>query len=144
MSICSRICMLYTIRCNLMHPLYGALPVLYVSVKITCCALLAHWYTYAPSCCRFSKYHKTSIPFSVSMWNDLADPVFDVVGLVCYKSRADAFFIDQAAFSFFIFYCFPFLFWLIGCKLLSLSLALTVIFNTNNNNNNNNLQWTNW
>ena len=29
------LCMLYKIRCNLMHPLYGALPVLYVPVRVT-------------------------------------------------------------------------------------------------------------
>ena len=33
------LCMLYKIRCNPMHPLYGALPVPYVPVRVTCCAL---------------------------------------------------------------------------------------------------------
>ena len=28
---------------------------------------------------------------SVSLWNDLADPVFDGVGLVGFKTRANAF-----------------------------------------------------
>ena len=32
------LCMLYKIRCNLMHPLYGALPVLYVPVSVACSA----------------------------------------------------------------------------------------------------------
>ena len=31
------------------------------------------------------------IPFSVSIWNYLADPVFDGVGLAGFKSRANAF-----------------------------------------------------
>ena len=30
-------------------------------------------------------------PLSVSLWNDLADPVFDGVGLAGFKSRANAF-----------------------------------------------------
>ena len=29
-------------------------------------------------------------PFSVSLWNDLANPVFDGVGLAGFKSRANA------------------------------------------------------
>ena len=42
------LCMLYKIRCNPMHPLYGALPVPYVPVRVTHGALIAHRYTYAP------------------------------------------------------------------------------------------------
>ena len=37
---------LYKIRCNLMYTLYGALPVPYVTVRITRGALVAHRYTY--------------------------------------------------------------------------------------------------
>ena len=45
------LCMLYKIRCDPMHPLYGTLPGLYVPVQITCGALVAHSYTYAsPGC----------------------------------------------------------------------------------------------
>ena len=44
-------CKLYKIRCNLMHPLYGALPVPYVPVRVTRGAEIAHRYTYAhPRC----------------------------------------------------------------------------------------------
>ena len=39
------LCMLYKIRCNLKHPLCGALPVPYVPVQVTCSALIAHRYT---------------------------------------------------------------------------------------------------
>ena len=74
-----------------MHPLYGALPVLYVPVWVTRCAVIAHRFTYAPPGCRTSQYSRTFIPFSVSLWNDLSDPVFDGVGLPVFKSRADAF-----------------------------------------------------
>ena len=74
-----------------MHPLYGALPVPYVPVWVTCGAVIAHRYTYAPPRCRTSQYRQTFVPFSVSLWNDLSDPLFDGVGLVGFKSRANAF-----------------------------------------------------
>ena len=45
-------------------------------------------------------------PLSVSLWNDLADPVFDGVGLAGSKSRANAFFLVFAARSSFVFYCY--------------------------------------
>ena len=41
--------------------------------------IYAHRYTYAPPRCRTSQYHKTFISLSVSLWNDLSDPVFDGV-----------------------------------------------------------------
>ena len=33
---------------------------------------------------------KTFIPFSVSLWNDLDNPVFDGVGLAGFNSRANS------------------------------------------------------
>ena len=83
--------MLYKIRCNPMHPLCGALPVHYVPVRVTLGTLLAHRYTYAPPRCRTSQYRRTFIPLSVSLWNNLVDPVFDSVGLAGFKSRSIAF-----------------------------------------------------
>ena len=68
-------CFLYKIRCNPLHPLNSALIVPYVPVRVTRGALVAHRCTYAPPCRRTSQYHRTFIPLSVSMWNDLADPV---------------------------------------------------------------------
>ena len=56
------LCMLYKIRCNLMHPLSGALPVPYVPVRVTRGALIAHRYTYAPPRCRTSQYRRTFFP----------------------------------------------------------------------------------
>ena len=85
------LCMLYKIRCNPKHPLYGALPVLYVPVRVTRGAVIAHRYTYAPPRSRTSQYRRTFIPLSVSLWNDLSDSVFDGVGLTGFKSRANAF-----------------------------------------------------
>ena len=59
-----------------MHPLCGALPVPYVPVRVTRGALIAQRYTYA---------------LSVSLCNDLVDPVFDGVGLAGFKTRSNAF-----------------------------------------------------
>ena len=52
--------------------------------------LWSHIGTYAPPRCRTLQYSRTFIPFSVSLWNDLAYPVFDGVGLSGFKSRANA------------------------------------------------------
>ena len=69
------LCMLYKIRCNPVHPLNSALPRPYVPVRVTCGALVAHRYTYAPPCCRTSQYSRTFIPLLVSLWNDLPNPI---------------------------------------------------------------------
>ena len=82
-----------------MHPLNGALPGPYVPVLVTRGALVAHRYTYAPSHCRASQYNRTFISHSVFLWNDLANPVFDGVGLAGFKSRTNAFILVQAALS---------------------------------------------
>ena len=37
-----------------------------------------------------TEYRKTFMPLSVSIWNDLTDPVFCGVGLAGFKSRANA------------------------------------------------------
>ena len=78
------LCMLYKIMCNAVHHLNGALPGPYVPARV------AHRYTYAPPRCRTLQYSRTFIPFSVSLWNDLTNPVFDGVGLAGFKSRANA------------------------------------------------------
>ena len=77
---------LYKIRCNPMHPLNDVLPGLYVPLWVTRGALVAHWYAYASPRCRTSLYHWTFVSLSVSLWNDLAHPVFDGVGLAGFKS----------------------------------------------------------
>ena len=74
-----------------MHLLYGALPVPYVPVPVTRGAVVARRYTYAPPRCRTFQVRRTFILLSVSLWNDLSDPVFDGVGLAGFKSRANAF-----------------------------------------------------
>ena len=84
-------CILYKIRCNPMHKLNDALPGPYVPVPVTLGAMVAHRYTYAPPRCRTSQYYRTFVLLLMSLWNDLADPVFDGVGLSGFKSRANAF-----------------------------------------------------
>ena len=71
-------------------PLRGALAVPYVPARVTLGALVAHRYTYAPPRCRTSQCIMSSIPLSISLWNDLADPVLDGVGLADFKSKANA------------------------------------------------------
>ena len=85
------LCMLYKIRCTDIHPLNGALSGPYVPVRVTRGALVTHRYTYARPRCRTSQYSMTFIPLSVSLWNDLANPVFDGVGLAGFKSSTHAF-----------------------------------------------------
>ena len=75
-----------------MHPLYGAVP--YVPVRVIRGALVAHRFTYLTPCRRTSQYRRTFIPVSVSLWNDVADPVCDGVGLAGFKSKADDFLLE--------------------------------------------------
>ena len=73
--------MLFKIRSNPMHPVSGALPLPYVLARVTCGALVAHRHSFAPPHCRTSQHCRSFVPLSVSLWNDLSDPVFDGVGL---------------------------------------------------------------
>ena len=95
------LCMLHKIRGNPMHHLNGSLRGLYVLVRVTRGALAAHRYNYAPPRCRISQYRRTFIPLSVSLWNDLVNPVyrraFDDVGLAGFKSMANAFLLALVA-----------------------------------------------
>ena len=83
--------MLFKIKSNPMNPLSGALPSPYVPARVTRGALVAHRHSFVPPHCRTSRYHRTFVPLSVSLWNNLSDPVFDGVGLAGFKSRANAF-----------------------------------------------------
>ena len=86
----AELCMLFKIKSNPMHPLSGALPLPCVPARVICGALLAHCHSFAPPRCRTSQYVRNFVPLSVSLWNDLSDPVFDGVGLAGFKSRANA------------------------------------------------------
>ena len=73
-----------------MHHLSGALSLPYAPARVTRADLVTHIHSFALPCCRTSQYHRTFVPLSVSLWNDLTDPVFDGVGLTGFKSRANA------------------------------------------------------
>ena len=87
----AELCMIFKIKSNIVHPLSGALTLPYVQARVTRGALVAHRHSFAPPHCRTSQYRRSFVPLSVSLWNDLSDPVFDGVGLVGFKSRANAF-----------------------------------------------------
>ena len=87
----AELCMQFKIKSNPMHLLSGALPLPDVPAHVTRGALVAHRYSFAPPHCRTSQYCRTFVPLVVSLWNDLSDSVFDGVGLVGLKSRANAF-----------------------------------------------------
>ena len=79
-----------------------------------CPARVAHSHLFASPHCRTSQYRRTFVPLSASLWNDLSDPVFDGVGLVGFKSRANDF-LARSAHSFLsptVFY-FSFFHWLV-------------------------------
>ena len=76
-----------------MHPLNGARPGPYVPERITRSVLVAHRYNYSPPRTRTLRYRRTFIIRTVSLCNDVADPVFDCAGLAGFKSRANVFFI---------------------------------------------------
>ena len=86
-------CEMYKIRCNPMHPLNDALPGPYVPVRITRGAQVAHRYTYPSPRFRTSQCLWTFVPLSVSLWNNLADPVFDGLGLAVFEEQGQCFFI---------------------------------------------------
>ena len=84
----AELCILFKIMSNPMHLLSGALPLPYVPTRG---ALVAHRHSFAPPRCRTAQYRKSFVPLSVSLWNDISDPVFDGVGLAGFKSRANTF-----------------------------------------------------
>ena len=87
----AELCMLFKTKSNQMHNLRRALPLPYVPAHVTRGALVAHRHLFALPRCRTSQYRRTFGPFSVFLWNDLSDPVFDGVGLAGFKSRGNAF-----------------------------------------------------
>ena len=78
-------------KSNPMHRLSGALPLPYVLPRVTRGASVAHGHSFSPPRCRTSQYRRSFVPLSVSLWNNLSDPVFDGVGLAGFKGRANAF-----------------------------------------------------
>ena len=83
--------MLFKIKSNPMHPLGGALPLPYVPPRVSHGDLVAHRHSFAPPRRRTFQYRRSFVPPSVSLCNNLSDPVFDRVELAGFKSRANAF-----------------------------------------------------
>ena len=83
-----------------MHPLSGALPLPYVTARVTRGALVAHRHSFAPPHCRISQYRRTFVSLSLSLRNGLSEPVFDGEGLAGFKSRANDFLLVCSALSF--------------------------------------------
>ena len=135
------ICTLYKSMCNPIHHHCCALPVPYVPVQVTRDDLIAHRYTYAPPRCRTSQHRKTFISISVSLRNDLANPVFDGVGLVGLKAVSTLFYWPKMlapflsllpSISLLSFYRLVLWGWglrTIGCKSLAPSIALSTCLN---------------
>ena len=63
----AELCMLFEIKSNPMHTLSDALPLLYVPVRVTRGALVAHWHSFAPLRYRTSQYRRSFVPLSVSL-----------------------------------------------------------------------------
>ena len=75
-----------------MHSLSGALPLPFVPARVTRGTLVAHWHSFALPRCRTSQNRRTFVRLSVSLWNDLSDPMFDGVGLAGFRAcRANDF-----------------------------------------------------
>ena len=137
--------MLYKIRCNPMHPLYGALP-----FHMCQCGLHAVLWSHIGMLMRFlaAESRRTFIPVQCTC-GTMFLTVFDGAGLSGFKSRPNAFLlalscsIPTIVFYFSLsllpkdWYCGAEVFGLIRCISLSLSLPLPTSFNNNNNNNNN-------
>ena len=143
--------MLYKIGYNPMHPLYSALPLPYVPVRVTRCVLVAHRYSDALPRCRTSQYRRTFIPSSVSLWNDHCWHCIRWCGTGGFQEQGHCLFIglscpisflSSAFFRFHFFlsigwYCRADVYGLIWCTSRSPNLALQTSFNNNKNNNNN-------
>ena len=126
-------CVMYKMRCNAMHNLYGAL--LWVCASaVTSGALVAHRYTYMPPRCRTSQYCRTFISRSVerSCW-----PCIWWCGTSGFMLHP---ILSSTIFPFLFFlsigcYCGAWIFGLIMCRSHSPCLALPASFDDNNKNN---------
>ena len=68
---------------------YDAIQLRSSVTRVTRVALVAYRYTYELPRCRTLQSRRTFIALSVSLWNDLAEPVFGGMGLSGFKSRTN-------------------------------------------------------
>ena len=71
--------MIFMIKSIPMHPLKRALLLPYVPARVTPGALVANRHSFSPPRSRTSQYYRIFVPLSVSLWNDLGEPVFNGV-----------------------------------------------------------------
>ena len=127
-------------------PLNDALPGLYMPVRVTRGAMVAHRYTYAPPRCRTSQYRRTFFPSQCHSGTILLTPCSMVWDWQVSRAEPMLFYWPNLLYSYYT--IFPYLFFLsigwycgvgvfglIGCISLSLSIALPTSFNNNKNNN---------
>ena len=74
-----------------MHPLYGALHVRIWQRELHAVLWLHIGILMRLLAAKFRKYRMTFILITVSVWNDLTDPVFDGVLLAGFNSRVNTF-----------------------------------------------------
>ena len=118
-----------------MHPLYGALPVQYVTVRVTCGVPSAHRFPYSIPRCRPLERPGTILLTLYSMvWDwrvSRAGPMF-----FYWPKLLDPFSSSTTFLVLFVlsicWYCGNVVFGPIGCTSLSLSLALSISINKNN------------
>ena len=104
------LCMLYKIRCKPKHPLWGALPVPYVPVRVTHGALIAHLVYFCASPLRnLAVPHDFYFPLSLSLeWSGW--PRILWCGIGGFQEQVQCLFVGLVAVSFFVFNYFIFLF----------------------------------
>ena len=140
------LCMLYMIMCNPMHPLYGALPVSYVTVQITRGPVIDHRCTYAPPRGRTSQHRRTFIsrqylcgmilmsPYSMVWdWRVSRGGPMPFYWLSCSLPILLLLF-SVSLLKFYVLVSWAGVFGLIGCWSLSHSFALPTFLNNYNNN----------
>ena len=135
---------------NPIPPLCGALPVLYVPVRVTRGALVAHRNAYPPPRCRTSQYCRTFIPFSVSLLEWSWWSCVRWCGTSGFQEQGKCLFIGLTALSILCLLLFSLsllsfyrvVLWGWVCGLIVLTdlsqPCIAGLFNNYNNNNNNN------
>ena len=85
------LCLLYKIFMNSDHPFHTFLPELYVPVRSTRYATIAHRHSLQPIRFRTAQFGRCFLPSTVSLWNALPDDVFEGGTLQSFKSRVSRF-----------------------------------------------------
>ena len=87
----ARLCMLFKIFNNSMHPLTSELPDLYRPVRVTRNVLNSNSRSFALSRFNTVQYSRSFIPATTKLWNDLPSHVVECQDLQKFKLGANAF-----------------------------------------------------